>query len=88
MGSDHAGPVEAFLERRDAIRTDMGGTKRIAALRADGKMTARERIATFVDPDSFDEIGTFATSEELVDRSSTPGDGTIVGHGTLGGRPI
>jgi acetyl-CoA carboxylase carboxyltransferase component len=80
--------VEDFRHRRDVVRVEMGGTARIAALRADGKLTARERIAAFVDAGSFEEVGTFATSETPGDRGSTPGDGTIAGHATLGGAPI
>ena len=55
--------VDEFRRRRQVIRTEMGGTRRIDALRADGKLTARERIEKFVDAASFEEIGTFATSE-------------------------
>lgn len=87
MESEHTA-IEEFRHRRHLIRTEMGGAKRIEALRADGKLTARERIGKFVDAGSFEEVGTFATSEELIDRATTPGDGTIVGHATLAGRPL
>jgi len=80
--------IEEFRRRRDVIRSEMGGRARIEAVHAAGKLTARERIARFVDPGSFEEVGTFATSEEPHDRASTPGDGTIAGHATLDGRPI
>lgn len=80
--------IEEFRRRREVIRDEMGGRARIEAVHAAGKLTARERIAKFVDPGSFEEVGTFATSEEPHDRASTPGDGTIAGHATLDGRPI
>jgi acetyl-CoA carboxylase carboxyltransferase component len=80
--------VDDFRRRREVIRVEMGGTARIDALRAEGKLTARQRIEKFVDAGSFEEVGTFATSETPGDRDSTPGDGTIAGHATLGGAPV
>src|SRR5690606_14895734 len=50
--------------------------------------TAREHIAGLLDPDSFREIGTFVRSENPDHHDSTPADGKICGHGTIGGRDV
>jgi methylmalonyl-CoA decarboxylase subunit alpha len=51
-----------FAERRDRIRSEMGGRHRIDALHRAGAQTARERIEMLADKGTFREIGTFATS--------------------------
>lgn len=48
----------------------------------------RTCIEELLDPDSFQEIGTLAHSERPEHAASTPGDGKIGGHGTVGGRPV
>ncbi|MFV0306743.1 MAG: acyl-CoA carboxylase subunit beta [Desertimonas sp.] len=88
MSDTNETALEAFHQDRATIRADMGGPARQAAVHADGKLTARERIERFVDPGSFDEVGTFARSEDPAQRPSTPGDGTIAGHAMLRGKPI
>ena len=84
----HQAAVDAMLERRRVIRTDMGGADRVARLHARGELTAREHIELLLDPGSFDELGTFAFSARDVDRDSTPGDGKIGGTGLVDGRPV
>ena len=79
---------QEFINRRSAIRRDMGGRDRIDHLHREGRLTAREHIEALVDPGSFREIGTFAVSARLEDRESTPGDGKIGGHATVGGLPV
>jgi acetyl-CoA carboxylase carboxyltransferase component len=80
--------VERFNERREVIRREMGGIERIAKLHAGGRRTIRDRIEAFVDPGSFEELGTFSRSENPLDAASTPGDGKIGGHATVDGRPV
>lgn len=80
--------IDAFVERRRRNREEMGGRKRIDRLRAQGAMTARERIAAVLDPDSFEEIGTFAASAVPDERDTTPGDGRIAGFGRVLARPV
>lgn len=82
------GDLDAFLARRAADRETMGGAHRIARLHAAGAMTARERIARLLDPESFQEIGTFAASADPQERDSTPGDGRIAGFGRIDGRSV
>jgi acetyl-CoA carboxylase carboxyltransferase component len=60
-----------------------GGEERIARQHANGKLTARERIDSLLDPSSFNELNM------LVGHSrGTPGDGIIVGHGKIEGRAV
>ncbi|GAA5035588.1 acyl-CoA carboxylase subunit beta [Microbacterium fluvii] len=75
-------------ERRRRIREDMGGSERIDALRARGRLTAREAIDALLDEDSFREWGTFVVSRIRGDWDRTPADGKIVGFGTVSGRPV
>lgn len=80
--------VDEFRFRRDAIRADLGGADKVARLHERGERTIREHIDGLVDPDSFEEIGTFARSMRVEDRDATPGDGKIGGIGRLDGRPV
>ena len=64
--------VEEFVLRRKRNREAMGGVERIAQIHRAGLMTARERIAAFLDRDSFREIGTFAASSDPAERDTTP----------------
>jgi acetyl-CoA carboxylase carboxyltransferase component len=56
-----------------------------------GKLTARERIETLLDPDSFIELDAFAvhrSSNFGLDKRKPLGDGVITGHGTIDDRPV
>ncbi|SIO72027.1 Biotin-requiring enzyme [Burkholderia sp. GAS332] len=48
--------TEEIRQRHEAAR-GMGGTEKVERQHAAGKLTARERIASLVDPESFAEIG-------------------------------
>lgn len=50
----------AEIERRRELAKAMGGPDRVQRQRAEGKLTARERIDALVDPGSFEEIGVLA----------------------------
>jgi len=81
--------VAAFKERsKAALRA--GGAARIERQHAQGKLTARERIETLVDPGSFVELGRLVTSRssELSAEERVAGDGVITGHGLIAGRPV
>src|SRR3984957_5388386 len=58
---------------------------------ARGKRTARERVESLVDPESFVELDRFAvhrsTAFGLGEREFL-GDGVITGHATIDGRPV
>ena len=64
-----------------------GGEKRQEKLRAQGKMTARERIDYLLDDHSeFLEIGAFAGYEMYEDHGGCPAGGVIVGLGHISKR--
>jgi acetyl-CoA carboxylase carboxyltransferase component len=92
METDGAGDQDSlniigeFQAQRRVLREKMGGSDRIDALHAAGRSTARERIDALLDPDSFQEIGTFASSPR--DPEHTPGDGKICGFGFVDARPV
>ena len=74
--------------RADKIRNEMGGSDKLSKMADEGNRTIREHIDGFLDAGSFREIGTFSTSIRPDQRSKTPGDGKIGGHGTVDGRPV
>ena len=56
-----------------------------------GKMTARERILTLLDSDSFIELDALVkhrTNNFGLDKKKPSGDGVITGHGTINGRTV
>ena len=56
-----------------------------------GKMTARERILTLLDSDSFIELDALVkhrTNNFGLDKKKPLGDGVITGHGTINGRTV
>jgi acetyl-CoA carboxylase carboxyltransferase component len=68
-----------------------GGSDRVEKHRAAGKLTARERLEAFFDPETFTEIDAFVTHRVdkfgLEDRRP-PGDGVVTGWGEVDGRPV
>ena len=68
-----------------------GGEKRIAAQHAKGKLTARERIDLLLDDGSFEEWDMFKEHRCVdfgMDESHIPGDGVVIGYGTINGRMV
>lgn len=68
-----------------------GGQTRIDKQHAKGKLTARERIDAFLDPGSFVEIDRFKTHRCYhfdMENTRPPGDGVVVGHGTVDNRQV
>ena len=79
------------LESRRAQARAGGGENRITAQHAKGKLTARERIEVLLDEDSFEEYGMFVTHRCVdfdMQDSKVPGDGVVVGWGTINGRLV
>jgi methylmalonyl-CoA carboxyltransferase large subunit len=68
-----------------------GGPERIEKQHASGKLTARERIARLVDPNSFQEIGLFALHRStyfgMADKEM-PADGVVTGCAKIDGRQV
>ncbi len=80
------------LEKKRELAYLGGGQKRINAQHAKGKLTARERIELLLDPGSFEEWDLFK-EHRCVDfgmdqAEKTPGDGVVVGYGTINGRLV
>ena len=69
-----------------------GGTDRIAAQHAKGKLTARERLDYLLDPGTFNELEPFLTghSDESLGVSTEEylGEGVITGYGQIDGRTV
>jgi propionyl-CoA carboxylase beta chain len=68
-----------------------GGKERLQRQKADGKLTARERIALLLDKDSFEEIDKFVKHRCLdfgMQEQQYPGDGVIAGYGRIDGRLV
>jgi acetyl-CoA carboxylase carboxyltransferase component len=69
----------------------MGGPERVARQHAQGKLSARERIARLLDQDSFTELGMLATHQSQRPEMQglyTAADGVIMGYGRIDGREV
>src|ERR1700704_5693887 len=79
------------LERRRAEARAGGGQARIDAQHKRGKLTARERIDLLMDKNSFEEFDMFVehrATEFGMDKTKIPGDGVVIGWGTVNGRTV
>lgn len=82
--------LKRLEEKRAAARTG-GGKKRQDAQHAKGRLTARERIELFLDPDSFEEWDMFVEhrcTDFGMAEQKIPGDGVVTGYGTVNGRLV
>ena len=79
------------LRDRRAVIELGGGVERQDKQRAQGKLTARERIDALLDQGTFQETGMFAhhrsTYFGLAD-ADLPADGVVTGEGAVFGRPV
>ncbi len=71
------------LREAKAIAALGGGKEKIAREHEKGKLTAQERIDLLLDPGSFDEFNMLVKH-----KVGTPGDGIVIGHGTVDGRRV
>jgi propionyl-CoA carboxylase beta chain len=81
----------ADFERRVQEATHAGSERAVEKQHAAGKMTARERIESLLDPGSFTEFDEFArhrSSAFGMDVRQPFGDGVVTGYGTVDGRPV
>ena len=77
--------------QRDAKILGMGGDESIEKQHEKGKLTARERVESFFDPGSFDEIDRFVQHRSTyfgLDKMHIPSDAVITGSGLINGRPV
>ncbi len=82
--------IAELEERREHVAAG-GGQARQDKQRAQGKMTARERIDSLVDPGSFAETGMFASHRATLfgmSGADLPADGVVTGSGTVFGRLV
>jgi acetyl-CoA carboxylase carboxyltransferase component len=78
----------AELEKRKSAARLMGGPKKLARRREQGKLNAQERLDALIDADSFIELGLLGASSIDADVAETPRDGKITGFARIGGRDI
>ncbi len=76
-------------ERRKRVERG-GGEKRIEKQHEQGKLTARERIHTLLDKDTFVELGVFVEhlGGEIMRDIDAPGEGVVTGYGKVDGRTV
>jgi methylmalonyl-CoA carboxyltransferase 12S subunit len=82
--------TEQLLERRAEISKG-GGEVRLEKQHAQGKLTARERVAALLDPGTFEETGMFVRHQSTyfgLDAADLPADGVVTGEGAVLGRPV
>ena len=84
-------PRRALLDALDGRAEAGGGEERIARQHEAGKLTARERIARFLDAGSFVELDKFKThrcADFGMEKQKIPGDGVVTGYGLVDGRQV
>jgi len=82
--------IEQLAKERKRIALG-GGEKRLAAHKEKGKLTARERIELLLDENSFVEVDAFVKHRSVdfgMATKDAPGEGVVVGYGTVEGRLI
>lgn len=94
-GPQPAGPRTTAAKLADlARRGEEGDRAEHAAVdkqHARGKKSARERIDALLDEGSFTELDAFVRHRSTnfgLEARRIPGDGVVVGHGTVDGRPV
>ncbi len=79
------------LEKKRGHLKNGGGKDKLEKQRKSGKMTARDRVETLVDADSFQEVGLFAEHRAVnfgMAGKEFAADGVITGAATVDGRLI
>jgi propionyl-CoA carboxylase beta chain len=84
-------PILKQLDDKRAAARLGGGTRRIDAQHARGKLTARERLDILLDPGSFEEWDMFVEHRSHdfgIGEQRVPGDGVVTGYGTINGKLV
>ena len=79
------------LEKRRAAAMLGGGADKLKKRSEKGLMSARERLVTLFDEDTFQEFGMHAQhacKSFGMDKRKMPGDGVVTGTGYVQGRPV
>ncbi len=86
----HAELAEELIQaRREAALA--GGEERIDAQHEKGKLTARERVALLLDPNTFQEVDRYARHRHTdfgLSEKNFPGDSVVTGFGKIDGRTV
>jgi acetyl-CoA carboxylase carboxyltransferase component len=82
MGSDGWDGRLADLDDRVGAARAMGGEQRLARQHTGGRLDARARVDTLLDPGTFAELGTLAGPADVA------ADGFVAGSGRIDGRPV
>jgi acetyl-CoA carboxylase carboxyltransferase component len=81
---------EDLIKRKETL-LKQGGEKGVASQHEKGKLTARERIDYFFDPDTFQEVDMFVRNRCTyfgMQKVNIPADGVITGYGLVNGRTV
>src|SRR5205809_1624385 len=82
--------IEQLIQMNRAAELG-GGKQRLDRQKAEGKLSARERIALLLDKDSFEEVDKFVAHRCLdfgMQEQQYPGDGVVSGYGRVDGRLV
>src|SRR5210317_11741 len=82
--------IQELRERKEIAKSG-GGEKAIQKQMAMGKLTARQRIISILDEDSFQEYDMFVehvARDFDMEKKTLHGDGVIIGTGTIYGAPV
>jgi len=82
--------IRELQEKREKVLLG-GGEQAIEKQKAMGKRTARERIMSLLDINSFNEYDMLVEHDARdfdMDKKSLPSDGVIIGSGTIYGAPV
>lgn len=82
--------IEELKKMREVVQMG-GGEKAIEKQQAMGKMTARDRILSLLDEDSFTEYDLFVqhvARDFDMEKKVLHGDGVVIGTGTMHGSPV
>jgi len=82
--------IERLLELNRASEFG-GGAERLERQKAEGKLTARDRISLLLDKGSFEELDKFVKHRCLdfgMQEQQYPGDGVVAGYGRIDGRLV
>ncbi len=83
--AEESGYLQDLRERRRAL-SDAARPEAVARQQRRAALTARERIAHLVDPESFFEIGSLIRNPRV--EKPAPADGVVVGTARIEGRPV
>lgn len=82
--------VGDLFKKREKLEQG-GGEKAVEKQKKLGKLTARERILSLLDDDTFQEYDLFIAHDAKdfgMDKKELPGDGVITGTGKISGKPV